>query len=1183
MEVGSVFVAIGSKIASLKTGITEAQGKINALGKTITDNAAIVRGFGAAFTAMGAVMVGALGFASSVAIDYNESLANLQTMVGNNAERMEEWKEEIQKLSVEMGKSTDDLTEGAYQVVSAFGDGADSMDILAISARAATAGAATTTEAINLLSAVTKGYGDTSKEAVQKTADLAFQTVKLGQTTFPELAKAIGRVVPLAKSLDVSQEELFTTMATATGVTGNAAEVSTQFRGALQALLAPSADMTDLLEGMGFASGKAMLQQKGFLGTMSLIKQAADQTGKPLQKYIGSIEGQTLALALTESQQDVFLEKQGKMQKAAGAMGGAFEAQTAGINEAGFSISQLQTQAVVLAQTIGDVLMPVITPLVQTITDIVGKIVEWAKEHPALTSGITVVAGIVGTLMLALGPMLLALPAIVAAVGTISTVLGAIGAVALGPIALAIAGIVAAVYLIVTNWDLVSAAIKTAWEDIIGPTIDFMIKGFGFVWDKVKDVAGWIWGKLSVVFTNIINSFMPVIDLFIYGFGQIWPVVQKVFSWIWDKVSGVIMGMYNSFRWVLKKLGVELPSLGNIFETIGDAGESAAGGIATAWNGLKESFKKNMEENKKVTDEATKDMEETEKEHIKYELGNLDTLTSKTEKKKETAKQKEKRLEKEHLDDLEKKYGAHWSKKELLHFEQLELAGASWKDYAETLDKDIFATIEGKYSGMLTEQEEAQATMIKNIGGDWQKYADVTFQGHVDDMEEYFGDSVEANEAANLAKLKLMGLDWQGYAISIGAHPASSINAPMKSMSSTYGRFITTSQIETAKKLQEMGLDWETYADNAVAEGGPINRIGKTISDYFSEGGLISTASSGMIDDIATKFSNSIVEGDIKGAFGSFKTAFDNMGDNLKTGLTQRIGDAIKDFTEQKMESIAGSIKTFFVNAFTGEAGFTSTLKSAFGDVLGPEGGEGGFLTRMKNGLASVFGTAKGEGGTGFLGLLNSNLSSIITNIGIAAGVFAIGEQVLKEKPELIYGHAEAEWEASAAATGRVKKFGTAKQALINIIKNEQLDEISFLIALELWKDINESTRSQFQRYQGAMGKWSRQLNSGSWPSGRGSSPDAFSSDFHKGGILPYSGVFSGLAGEGVLSLKGMQSLGGNAVLGALNKGQSIANNIVVNITGNTISSEMDLRNISRKVSDDILSKLQRTGTRLTY
>ena len=60
---------------------------------------------------------------------------------------------------MEMGKSTGDMTTGLYQVISAFGYGSDSLAQLELNARAASAGLATTEQAIALTSAVTKGYG----------------------------------------------------------------------------------------------------------------------------------------------------------------------------------------------------------------------------------------------------------------------------------------------------------------------------------------------------------------------------------------------------------------------------------------------------------------------------------------------------------------------------------------------------------------------------------------------------------------------------------------------------------------------------------------------------------------------------------------------------------------------------------------------------------------------------------------------------------------------------------------------------------------------------------------------------------------------------------------------------------------------------------------------------------------
>jgi methyl-accepting chemotaxis protein len=161
----------------------------------------------AAFAGFGAISV-------RNALELNKAMANVSTLLSGGISQVRGLKTEIQEMAKESGKSTGDLAEGLYEVVSALGENTENVEQLDRATRAAVAGRASTIEAVKLLSAVTKGYGDTSSEALGKVSDLAFQTVKLGQTTFPELAAAIGRVVPLAAAMNTSQEELFGTMAT---------------------------------------------------------------------------------------------------------------------------------------------------------------------------------------------------------------------------------------------------------------------------------------------------------------------------------------------------------------------------------------------------------------------------------------------------------------------------------------------------------------------------------------------------------------------------------------------------------------------------------------------------------------------------------------------------------------------------------------------------------------------------------------------------------------------------------------------------------------------------------------------------------------------------------------------------------------------------------------------------------
>lgn len=116
------------------------------------------------------------------------------------------------------------------------------------------------------------------------TRTMSFATVRLGQTSFPELASSIGKVVPLASALGVQQEELYGTFATLTGVTGSTAEVATQYKAVLSGLMSPSKSMDAALSKLGYSTADAAIQSLGFQGT--------------LEALMGTVGGDTQAMAM---------------------------------------------------------------------------------------------------------------------------------------------------------------------------------------------------------------------------------------------------------------------------------------------------------------------------------------------------------------------------------------------------------------------------------------------------------------------------------------------------------------------------------------------------------------------------------------------------------------------------------------------------------------------------------------------------------------------------------------------------------------------------------------------------------------------------------------------------------------------------------------------------------------------
>jgi TP901 family phage tail tape measure protein len=358
------------------------------------------RGSGGALTGIGgyAAIGAAAGLAAAVkaSIEFNQQMANVGSLIPGNVQRLGELKQAVQQLAQETGKSTKEISTGAYQIISSFGDTADTAKLLAINTKLAIGGVADVGKTIGLTAAVTKTFGDHSAAAVQHVADLAAMTVRLGHTTLPELNASIGQVAPLASQLNVSMDELFGTLATGSGVTGNMSRVSTQLRGIFAGFENPTKAMVALFNQVGVSSGKALIEQRGFAGAVDLVVKTAERTDTPLQKYFHRIEATTLALPLAGAQHDILKQKIDKMKDAAGASEAAFKAQQTGAAALGTELTKLGQTLTVLAQNFGNAVSPALTKATQGINDFLKSAQKLGGETgrllPQMSQGLAGVA-----------------------------------------------------------------------------------------------------------------------------------------------------------------------------------------------------------------------------------------------------------------------------------------------------------------------------------------------------------------------------------------------------------------------------------------------------------------------------------------------------------------------------------------------------------------------------------------------------------------------------------------------------------------------------------------------------------------------------------------------------------------------------------------------------------------------
>ena len=631
-----LMLKIGGKTdSSLKAACNTADKNLAALGKTAKTAGKIAAGAVVA----AATAVATLGTAAvKSAEEYEAQLANVSTLLtGTEAEvaaRTAEIGDQVLKISNRTGVATADLTDGMYQVVSAFGDSADAAAILETAAKSAAAGNATTTDSINLLSAVTKGYGDTSADAVQQAADLAFATVRLGQTSFPELAAGMGKVIPLASTLGLEQEQLWGAMATLTGVTGSTAEVVTQMKATMQAFLSPSKNMQAALKNMGYESGQALLESKGLQGSLDALKDAVGGNELAFAGLFSSVEAQTAVLAMAGNQAENLTSKTAEMYEATGAANTAFERQTNNLkydikmikNLGANFLTQLGTNILPYVREFAEAALPVVSEALEKIGSyMTGTIIpaaktaaKWISDHRTL---ILALAAGIASATVAFKAMKTSATAIkeVKELKTVWEAASKGGAtlanasklltVKFLAISAAIAVAVAIGVLIYKNWDKIKAKavelgakISEVWGNIktgVSEAVANLVSAFQSNFPLLSAyLSGW-WESVSAAWENVKAIFANIIDFVQNVFAGNWSAAWQNIVAIFGNVFGLIVnlakapinGVISAINWVLSKInsisvtipdwvpGVGGTTLGFDIPTIPAL---AAGGVATA-------------------------------------------------------------------------------------------------------------------------------------------------------------------------------------------------------------------------------------------------------------------------------------------------------------------------------------------------------------------------------------------------------------------------------------------------------------------------------------------------------------------------------------------------------------------------------------------------------------------------
>ena len=461
-------ISLGDALLKLGVDTKDLDKGLKGVGGTIKKHQ---KAIGIGMTAAGGTILAGLGMSLKAAVSFESAMREVNTMMGLSQEEFTDFSKEVQTLSSDLGVDAVDSAKALYQAISAGIPKDNALEFLRIATEAAIGGVTDTETAVDGLTTVINAFKLPLSDT-QKVADLMFQTVKGGKTTFEELSASLFQVAPIAAASGVTFEEISAALATMTKQGVPTKVATTQLRQAMVALQKPTKEMGAVIEDLGYESGQAMLEELGLAETLNTLRDATDGSNELLMKMFGSVEAGQAVLALTGDNALVFADDLDAMANSTGAATDAF---TEMEKSASRQMASLKTSFQDVMITVGNVLLPILKDLVDGIKPIIENIKNWMEENPQLVGTIVKVAGIVGGLLVVLGPLLIMLPGIISAL----PLLGAAFAILTGPIGLVILAVVAvgfAIKALKDNWEVIFRGIKRVTETVINGIIDMINK-----------------------------------------------------------------------------------------------------------------------------------------------------------------------------------------------------------------------------------------------------------------------------------------------------------------------------------------------------------------------------------------------------------------------------------------------------------------------------------------------------------------------------------------------------------------------------------------------------------------------------------------------------------------------------------------------------------------------------------
>lgn len=386
--------------AELNKQLQETPTNLDIMSGKLTDLGETVGNVGTALSTYITAPLVALGtYGVKNASNLTDGMAKIYTIATEAQEPMESMRQGLINLSDSTGFALDDLTQAAYQAVSASVDAADAVEFMGDATRLARAGFTTTERSVDLLTTIMNSYGKETYDAAYL-SDLLLRTQNDGKTIVDQLASSMGVVIPTAAAYNVGIEQIAAAYATMTKQGVNTARATTMLNALFTELEKPDKDAAALLFELTGKSFAQLMDEGMNLGeVLSILYNNLDRNSEAFANLFKNIRSGRAANALMADDASILNYELERMSDVTGQTDYALEMLETPSLKARRALNKLKNSTIDL----GDTLIGALYPLFEKLVGVVDDFRNWIKgltdsEKKNITTSLAWVA--------AVGPML---------------------------------------------------------------------------------------------------------------------------------------------------------------------------------------------------------------------------------------------------------------------------------------------------------------------------------------------------------------------------------------------------------------------------------------------------------------------------------------------------------------------------------------------------------------------------------------------------------------------------------------------------------------------------------------------------------------------------------------------------------------------------------------------------------